>query len=133
MITSLNHITLAVKDLEKSFLFYKEFMGFKALLKWPKGAYFEVGDLWFCLSLDPEASPSQGYTHMAFSVSQEDFPATVDRLQKAAVKSWKDNKSEGDSFYFLDPDRHKLELHVGDKASRLKHYRANPLEGMVFY
>lgn len=45
---------------------------------------------------------------------------------------WKDNKSEGQSFYFLDPDGHKLELHVGDLASRLAQCREKPYSGMRF-
>lgn len=43
-----------------------------------------------------------------------------------------DNKSEGQSFYFLDPDGHKLELHVGDLASRLAQCREKPYSGMRF-
>ncbi|WP_159065009.1 hypothetical protein [Thaumasiovibrio subtropicus] len=31
------------------------------------------------------------------------------------------NRSEGQSLYLLDPDGHKLELHVGDLNSRLAH------------
>jgi len=30
MITGINHITLAVKDIEESFKFYQEILGFKA-------------------------------------------------------------------------------------------------------
>lgn len=45
---------------------------------------------------------------------------------------WKDNKSEGQSFYFLDPDGHKLELHVGDLVSRLAQCREKPYSGMRF-
>ena len=45
---------------------------------------------------------------------------------------WKDNKSEGQSFYFLDPDGHKSELHVGDLASRLAQCRERPYSGMRF-
>jgi catechol 2,3-dioxygenase-like lactoylglutathione lyase family enzyme len=43
MITSMNHITLAVKDLEKSFAFYRDILGFKPLVKSDGGAYFLVG------------------------------------------------------------------------------------------
>ena len=40
--------------------------------------------------------------------------------------SFKENHSEGESFYFLDPDGHKLEIHVGDWQSRLTTKRQNP-------
>ncbi|OYQ98817.1 hypothetical protein B9P90_05980 [Citrobacter freundii] len=45
---------------------------------------------------------------------------------------WKDNKSEGQSFYFFDPDGHKLELHVGDLSSRLAQCREKPYSGIRF-
>jgi len=42
-ITGLNHIILAVNDLEKSLQFYEEVLGFNPLYKWPDGAYFFSG------------------------------------------------------------------------------------------
>jgi catechol 2,3-dioxygenase-like lactoylglutathione lyase family enzyme len=34
MITGLNHITLAVKNIESSFSFYRDVLGFTPLCKW---------------------------------------------------------------------------------------------------
>ena len=62
------------------------------------------------------------YTHIAFDVAPEDFEPLRARVVSAPV--WKDNRSEGLSLYILDPDGHKLELHVGSLASRLAHDRA---------
>ncbi len=122
VITGLNHITLAVKDLDNSFSFYKNILGFKPRIRWAEGAYFEVGDLWFCLSVDSQTSIEMlaEYTHIAFSVKQDDFKKMSERIKKSGAIIWKENKSEGDSLYFLDPDGHKLELHVGDIETRLK-------------
>ena len=128
MIRGLNHITIAVKDLEKSFTFYKDLLGFKPLMKHSKGAYFLAGDLWFCLQLDPrtraEALPE--YTHVAFTVDQNDFSKLSKKLMSAGVTFWQDNVSEGDSVYFVDPDGHKLEIHVGDWRSRIQSAKAKP-------
>jgi hypothetical protein len=46
---------------------------------------------------------------------------------------WKSNRSEGDSFYFLDPDGHQLEAHVGSLESRLAQCRLRPYAGMRFF
>ena len=125
MITGANHYTLAVSDIERSFHFYRDIVGLKALCKWPKGAYFLAGDFWFCLNVDPqrESKPDPHYTHFAFTVKPEDFPAMVAKLQDAGCAAFKENTSPGDSFYFLDPDGYRLELHVGTWQSRLKAFK----------
>ncbi|MBS0271383.1 MAG: VOC family protein [Proteobacteria bacterium] len=133
MILGLNHINLAVKDLSVSFRFYKEILGFRPLCRWIEGAYFLGGDLWFCLFQDPKATPGYGYTHLAFSTTAKDFPQIIDRLKEANVKSWKDNSSEGDSFYFLDPDGYQLEIHVGDWRTRLAYKKKIPWDSVEFF
>lgn len=73
------------------------------------------------------------YTHYAFSVTEDNFPGMVERLKQSGAKQWKGNRSEGHSFYFLDPDGHKLEIHVGSLIERLKSCQTAPYDGMVFY
>jgi len=128
MITGLNHITIAVSDLENSFQFYKETLGLLPLMKHSKGAYFLAGDFWFCLDLDSttrkESLPE--YTHFAFSVSSENFRKISNQIRQSGSKIWKENISEGDSIYFLDPDGHKLEVHVGNWKTRIESIRKRP-------
>lgn len=133
MIAGLNHITIAVKDLETSFQFYKEALGFKPLMKHTKGAYFLAGDLWFCLDLDSTTreSPLPEYTHFAFSISKDNFEKLRTQIKKSGAKIWKENISEGDSIYFLDPDGHKLEVHVGDWKTRIESIKRKPWDSSV--
>jgi catechol 2,3-dioxygenase-like lactoylglutathione lyase family enzyme/GNAT superfamily N-acetyltransferase len=128
MITGLNHITFAVKDLEKSFYFYKDILGFQPLMKHSKGAYFLAGDCWFCLDLDPNTRLGvlPEYTHFAFSISEIDFEKMSLQIKNSHAPVWKENISEGDSLYFLDPDGHKLEMHVGDWKSRIEAVKKKP-------
>jgi catechol 2,3-dioxygenase-like lactoylglutathione lyase family enzyme len=135
MLSGLNHLTLAVSDLDRSVAFYHGLLQLRLDATWESGAYLSLPGLWLCLSLDPMRQPEAAadYTHYAFSVDARDFPALVERLRAAGVPEWRDNRSEGASFYFLDPDGHKLEAHVGDLISRLEACRQKPYAGMKFF
>lgn len=126
MITHMNHITLAVKDINQSFIFYREVLGLKPLCRWDKGAYFLVGDFWFCLNVDEKREPNPCYTHYAFGVSQTEFAAMSQRVIDSGTEIFKENTSPGDSLYFYDPDHHKLEIHVGNWQTRVAVKKANP-------
>ncbi|RRZ94708.1 fosfomycin resistance glutathione transferase [Erwinia sp. 198] len=136
MLKGLNHLTLAVTDLGVSLAFYQRLLQMEVNAVWEGGAYLSCGSLWLCLSYDParEVLPAEksDYTHYAFTVESSDFVAVTLRLQQAGVESWKENRSEGDSFYFLDPDGHKLEIHAGDLRQRLAACRKNPYAKMIF-
>ncbi|TFF09123.1 fosfomycin resistance glutathione transferase [Pseudomonas sp. BCA14] len=135
MLSGFNHLTLAVTDLNRSVSFYHEVLQLRLDATWDNGAYLSLPGLWLCLSLDPSrlSAPAVDYTHYALTASAQDFDEVVARLRAAGVQEWRDNRSEGASFYFLDPDGHKLEVHVGDLTSRLHACRAQPYAGMKFY
>lgn len=134
MITGLNHITLAVKNIDISFRFYKDVLGFTPICKWEGCAYLVVGDmndpnsLWFCLDYDRTQLrvPSSCSTHYAFSVSIDDFGKMSVRIIESGAILFKENTSPGKSLYFLDPDGHKLEIHVGDWRSRAAAKKESP-------
>ncbi|MDH0647536.1 fosfomycin resistance glutathione transferase [Pseudomonas sp. GD03858] len=133
MLTGFNHLTLAVSELPRSIEFYQRTLGFKLAASWARGAYLSLGDLWLCLSLDQVCTAERDYTHYAFSIAPANFAPFARSLRAQGVRLWKQDSSEGESLYFLDPDGHQLEAHVGDLRSRLAACRAQPYEGMVFF
>ena len=124
LLQGINHVTLCVTDLPRSLAFYQDLLGYPLRARWDRGAYLEAGSLWLCLECAPpdRCQPRQDDTHLAFSVSAAAFVALSQRLS-GQVSLWKADKNEGDSLYFLDPDGHKLEIHVGSLATRLAHWR----------
>jgi len=135
MIKGINHITLAVKDVEKSFEFYKNILDLKPIAKWKNGAYLTASDTWFALVQDSKVLEIKchDYSHIAFSCTNSDFQALKYQLIDYGCVEWSENESEGDSFYFLDPDGHKFEIHVGDLKSRLKEMKRNPWDTFEYY
>jgi catechol 2,3-dioxygenase-like lactoylglutathione lyase family enzyme len=135
MISGLNHITLSVRDLERSFRFYVETLGSKPVARWSKGAYLLLGDIWLCLSRDDRTRSSAlpEYTHIAFTVPVVRFEEVAARIRASGTTIWQDNKSEGASLYFLDPDSHKLEVHAGDLQTRLAAMKERPWEPNIQY
>jgi len=93
-------------------------------MRGPSSAFLEAGTLWLVIVVDSDArrGPLPEYSHVAFSVAPSALALLADRLTSAGVFRWQEPE-HSDSFYFLDPDGHKLELHAGDLRNRL-HMRA---------
>ncbi len=128
MITGTNHITFSVRNLNSSIEFYRDFLGMKLHVFWDTGAYLTAGDTWLCLTLG-EPEPAKDYTHVAFSIDKK---ALLELRDQVGVEEWKQNTSEGDSLYLLDPNGHRLELHCGTLETRLAELEKTPYEGLVW-
>ena len=131
MITGTNHITFTVGDLSSSIEFYRGLIGMKLHVFWDSGAYLTAGDTWLCLSLGVP-KPARDYTHVAFSVGEEELSKLRSRLRQLGVEEWKQNSSEGNSVYILDPNGHRLEVHCGTLATRLADLEKSPYKGLVW-
>lgn len=133
---AVNHITFAVSDLEKSFDFYRMILGLQPVARWNTGAYLLAGDIWIALIMDNSCSSyiRPDYSHIAFGCSPAEFARLKSSLTSYGCQEWSKNESEGDSFYFTDPDGHKLEIHVGNLQTRLKSMQQsnNPSELDLF-
>lgn len=130
-IQGINHITLAISDLDASLVFYVDVLKCQLLARWPQGAYLLAGNLWLALIIDADcrrqALPE--YTHFALDIRPEDFAFAAQTIRESGAVIWKENSSEGDSLYFLDPDGHKLEIHSTRLIDRLIDAQANPWQG----
>lgn len=132
-IGGVNHVTLAVRDLDRAVHFYVQVLGGRRRAQWARGAYLELGTLWLCLELDARAARQVDDAHLAFSVDAQGFASLEEAIRVSGARIWKENRSEGASLYFEDPDGHKLEIHVGDLRTRLASCRENPYRGMKFF
>jgi catechol-2,3-dioxygenase len=126
MISGVNHITLSVRNLDDSFLFYRDVLLLRPLAKRRnKSAYFLAGNDWIVLVENKNLiSSSESYAHLALSVAAQDFDSLSKKIKSSSAEIWQDNSSPGESLYFKDPSGNKLEIHAGDWRSRLEWLRA---------
>jgi catechol 2,3-dioxygenase-like lactoylglutathione lyase family enzyme len=132
MIVGLSHVTLSVRELPRSVAFYCDVLGLRLIAHWPKGAYLAADQLWLALIVDQHVrtAPLPEYTHVAFQVPAASFQSLAESIELSGARIFQKNRSEGASLYFLDPDGHKLEIHVGDLSTRLASMRAAPWPGL---
>jgi catechol 2,3-dioxygenase-like lactoylglutathione lyase family enzyme len=124
-------VTVSVSDLDQSIAFYCDFLGFRGEVCWATDAHLSYGDCWLCLSLGV-VSPSQDYTHFAFTFEAEAMLRVSKKDAYQSVKQWQKNTSEGNSLYLEDPDGHKLELHSGSLNTRLESLRKRPYDNLIW-
>ncbi|WP_226675166.1 FosM family fosfomycin resistance protein [Mesobacillus jeotgali] len=128
-IKGINHLLFSVSDLERSITFYKNVFNAKLLVKGKATAYFDLNGIWLALNVEkdiPRQEIHQSYTHIAFSIDEEDIDPMYKRLKDLGVNILPGRiRSEKDkmSIYFTDPDGHKFEFHTGSIQNRIDYYK----------
>jgi glutathione S-transferase fosA5 len=132
MISGINHITWNVTDIENTFAFYVDVLGFTPVMKCEWSAYFLAGNAWIAV-VKGERRDDARYDHIAFHIDSEDYSMLVSKLVNSGIRQWKENETEGESFYFLDPSGNKFELHYSDLESRIRDGKTNWGNGVTWY
>ena len=130
MIRGISHITIVVKDLEKSAKLFCEGLGAKEIYDSKNKNYsisrekfFKLGEIWF---VTMEGEPQEkSYRHIAFKVAEgklAEYEKSLSILGAEIVPSRTRVEAEGKSLYFYDYDNNFFELHSGTLEERLKKY-----------
>ncbi len=132
MVKGISHITLIVKDLERTSALFK---ALSAQQVYDSGThphslsteqFFLLGGVWFAL-MEGEPLPERTYNHVALAVDEANMDELEQRLLQAGAEVLPGRPritGEGRSLYFYDFDNHLFELHSGTLAQRLASYRA---------
>ena len=135
MIEGLSHITFIVHDLERMEEILVSVFGARKVydsgdntFSVSRERFFLAGEepaqVWLAI-MEGESPPTQTYNHVAFKISEADYPACLERVQALGLEV-REGRSrvagEGRSIYFHDDDNHLFEFHTGTLTERLQRY-----------
>ncbi|EAG9884732.1 TPA_asm: FosX/FosE/FosI family fosfomycin resistance thiol transferase [Listeria monocytogenes] len=131
MISGLSHITLIVKDLNKTTAFLQNIFNAEEIyssgdktFSLSKEKFFLIAGLWICI-MEGDSLQERTYNHIAFQIQSEEVDEYTERIKAFGVEMKPERprvQGEGRSIYFYDFDNHLFELHAGTLEERLKRY-----------
>ncbi|EAC7955962.1 FosX/FosE/FosI family fosfomycin resistance thiol transferase [Listeria monocytogenes] len=131
MISGLSHITLIVKDLNRTTAFLQNIFDAEEIyssgdqtFSLSKEKFFLIAGLWICI-MEGDSLQERTYNHIAFQIQSEEVDEYIERIKALGVEIKPERprvEGEGRSIYFYDFDNHLFELHAGTLEERLKRY-----------
>ena len=135
MIEGLSHITFIVRELDRMEEILVSVLGARRVYDSGKESFslsrerfYLAGSkdapLWLAV-MEGESLPTRSYNHVAFKISETDYPACLERVQALGLEVREGRprvEGEGRSIYFYDHDNHLFELHTGTLEERLRRY-----------
>ncbi|MET74543.1 FosX/FosE/FosI family fosfomycin resistance thiol transferase [Listeria monocytogenes] len=131
MISGLSHITLIVKDLNKTTAFLQNIFNAEEIyssgdktFSLSKEKFFLIAGLWICI-MEGDSLQERTYNHIAFQIQSEEVDEYTERIKALGVEMKPERprvQGEGRSIYFYDFDNHLFELHAGTLEECLKRY-----------
>ncbi|EEO5876305.1 FosX/FosE/FosI family fosfomycin resistance thiol transferase [Listeria monocytogenes] len=131
MISGLSHITLIVKDLNKTTAFLQNIFNAEEIyssgdktFSLSKEKFFLIAGLWICI-MEGDSLQERTYNHIAFQIQSEEVDEYTERIKALGVEMKPERprvQGEGRSIYFYDFYNHLFELHAGTLEERLKRY-----------
>jgi fosfomycin resistance protein FosX len=133
MIEGLSHITFIVRDLDRMEEILVSVLGARKVydsgeknFSLSRERFYLAGSkdapLWLA-AMEGESLSTRSYNHVAFKISETDYPACLERVQALGLEVREGRpriEGEGRSIYFHDHDNHLFELHTGTLEERLR-------------
>lgn len=131
MIEGVSHITLVVKNLDRTTELYQEL--FQAVVVYDSGdklhslfkeRFFMIGNQWIAVMENPDII-NRTYHHIAFKILDSDVDYYLDKIITLNLEMKPPRErigGEGFSVYFYDYDNNLFELHTGTLKNRLISY-----------
>lgn len=115
-----HHVTIFVRDLERTREFYRTVLGFREIDRPPirsEGCWFAVGDLQLHIVVDDQRTDdplSSDDRHFALTVSE--FDQVPEKLERLGVR-FRSSSRPVRQIFFRDPDGNLIELQPSKKQS----------------
>lgn len=132
-IEGISHITLIVRDLDRTSSLLSSVLGAKKVYDSGEGTFslsrerfFLVGDIWIAV-MEGTSLSDRTYSHIAFKIPPSELEDYRRHLLTAGVDFREERtriRGEALSLYFYDYDNHLFELHTGTLEERLQAYDA---------
>jgi fosfomycin resistance protein FosX len=131
MIQGISHITLIVKDLDKTADLFRKIFNAREVYSSSdnyhsrsKEKFFLINETWFAI-MEGDSLQEKSYNHIAFKINEDDYARYSGQIADLGLETINDRnriEGEGRSVYFYDYDNHLFELHTGSLNERLMNY-----------